>query len=211
MKKVKKFLIIVALFCIIFLIVLNYSMPKYDNLARKEDVITQQYSKKSIEKLANTIEQSQLDFSDLEAQFSIECIRKTHQGYYAVLLQSDGSNVFIFMDDHLSVTKLLSFTYFMTKDEFVHLCFNNKNTTISEILLKDRNTLPTPTSMTVQTAHIVQEGVIIVTYRTFENGEVLNEAVVDSIEFFDNATIAAAESHYALKHVPYILEIDKAN
>ena len=211
MKKVGFFIIIVVPFCIIFLVILNYSMPIFDNLARKEDVITQQYSKKSIEKLANTIEQSQLDLSDLEAQFSIECMRKTHQGYYAVLLQSDGSNVFIFMDDHLSVTKLLSFSHFMTKDEFEHFCLNNKNTTISDILQKDRNTLPTPTSMTVQTAHIVQEGVIIVTYRTLENGEVLNEAVVDGVKFFDNSTIAAAESHYALKHIPYILEIDKAN
>ena len=201
--------LIVAAACVAIFLVFHRQMPKFDNQTRKEDVITQKYTPESVDALAETLQQSQVDFSDLEERFRVECLRQTHQGYYAVLLQTDGSTVFVFMDGQLHLTQLLRYPSFYTKNEFEKKCLNNLGISIAEMDAIDPNTLAMPTSAIIQTAHIVQEGIVIVTYRTVFDGKVLKEPILDSVEFLDNATIATQEKQYELQRIPYILEIDK--
>ena len=208
-KTVRIFVLIAISLCINCLMSACSREPEYDNLAMRDAVITQQYSAESVDRFAKKSQERNLDYSDLKAHFKIECLRKTHQGYYAVLLLDDNSTAFIFMDQQLQVTKVLQVDKFLSKNDFELLCNGDNPLFLDDVLSMDPNAILSPVSIVIETAHIVQEGVVVVTYSNFEDGKLLDYTIAKSIKFFDNDALLNPENHYLLMRMPYILPIDR--
>ena len=209
MKKV--FYVIITASILLCACQLDHRMPDYDNLVKKEDAITRQYPREMVDELTHKIEEEEkkVGYGKLRRMFRLECVRKTEQGYYAVLRLTDGSNAFIFMDDRLTVSKVAVYDCFRTKEEFEKFLSEKWDATWGDVLSFDPNEYPMPFSVVSEEAHIVQEGVIIVRYRR-EDGH-----PVDQIFFYSNSEIAVGkprEITYFIKYgVPYVLEIDRVN
>lgn len=209
MKKV--FYVIITASILLCACHLDHRMPEYDNLVKKEDAITRQYPREMVDELTHKIEEEEkkVGYGKLRRMFRLECVRKTEQGYYAVLQLTDGSNTFIFMDDRLTVSKVAVYDCFRTKEEFEKFLSEKQDATRADVLSFDPNEYPMPFSVVSEEAHIVQEGVIIVRYRR-EDGH-----PVDQIFFYSNSEIAVGkprEITYFIKYgVPYVLEIDRVN
>lgn len=189
---------------------LNHRVPDYDNLVKKEDVITQQYPPEKVDKLTQKMEQKEMRYAELRRMFRLECVRKTDQGYYAVLQLTDGSNAFIFLDDRLIVSRVAVYDRFRSKEEFERMLSEKPDATWEDVLLFDPNEYSVPYSVVTEEAHIVQEGVIVVRYQREERYP------VDQIYFYSNSEVAAAElgehpTYYIKMRVPYVLEIDRVN
>lgn len=209
MKKTILLLIIVVLI-LCGSVLWNCHKKEYNNAEKKESLITETYSPEQIEWIYSELEVGTIEYADIQARFNIQCLRKTYQGYYAILLQSDGCSVYVFMDDQYKVNRVLVYEAFLSRESFEAQCSVKENMTISEVLAIDTNALPMPTSMPLRTAHIVEEGVMIVTYTYVLDGRLLDEVVIEKIEFIDNETVALHGDDLGLKQVPYILGIDKA-
>lgn len=209
MKKV--FYVIITASILLCACHLDHRMPDYDNLMKKEDAITRQYPREMVDKLTHKIEEEEkkVGYGKLRRMFCLECVRKTEQGYYAVLQLTDGSNAFIFLNDRLTVSKVAVYDCFRTKEEFEKFLSEKQDATRADVLSFDPNEYPMPFSVVSEEAHIVQEGVIIVRYRR-EDGH-----PVDQIFFYSNSEIAVGkprEITYFIKYgVPYVLEIDRVN
>lgn len=209
MKKV--FYVIITASILLCACHLGHRMPDYDNLVKKEDAITRQYPREMVDELTHKIEEEEkkVGYGKLRRMFRLECVRKTEQGYYAVLQLTDGSNAFIFMDDRLTVSKVAVYDCFRTKEEFEKFLSEKQDATRADVLSFDPNEYPMPFSVVSEEAHIVQEGVIIIRYRR-EDGH-----PVDQIFFYSNSEIAVGkprEITYFIKYgVPYVLEIDRVN
>lgn len=208
----KRCLLIVIIIIAVLLCVFcfNHRMPDYDNLVKKEEVITQQYPPEKVDKLTQKMEQKEMRYAELRRMFRLECVRKTDQGYYAVLQLTDGSNAFIFLDDRLIVSRVAVYDRFRSKEEFERMLSEKPDATWEDVLLFDPNEYSVPYSVVTEEAHIVQEGVIVVRYQREERYP------VDQIYFYSNSEVAAAElgEHpiYTIKmRVPYVLEIDRVN
>lgn len=209
MKKV--FYVIITASILLCACQLDHRMPDYDNLVKKEDAITRQYPREMVDELTHKIEEEEkkVSYGKLRRMFRLECVRKTYQGYYAVLQLTDGSNAFIFMDDQLIVSNVAIYDRFRTKEEFEQLIAEKQDTTWADVLSFDPNEYGMPFSVVDEAAHIVQEGAIMIIYQRKDGHP------VDQIQFYSNSEIAAGkprEITYFIKYgVPYVLEIDRVN
>lgn len=209
MKKV--FYVIITASILLCACHLDHRMPDYDNLVKKEDAITRQYPREMVDELTHKIEEEEkkVGYGKLRRMFRLECVRKTEQGYYAVLQLTDGSNAFIFMDDQLIVSNVAIYDRFRTKEEFEQLIAEKQDTTWADVLSFDPNEYGMPFSVADEAAHIVQEGAIMIIYQRKDGHP------VDQIQFYSNSEIAAGkprEITYFIKYgVPYVLEIDRVN
>ena len=196
---------IILAFAVLCVCYLHGRVPEYDNLTRKEDLITRQYPREMVDELTHKIEEEEkkVGYGKLRRMFRLECVRKTEQGYYAVLHLTDGRNAFIFMDDQLIVSNVAIYDRFRTKEEFEQLIAEKQDATRADVLSFDPNEYGMPFSVVDEDAHIVQEGVIIVRYRR-EDGH-----PVDQIQFYSNSEIAAGkprEITYFIKDgVPFFI------
>lgn len=210
MKKVFLILSVIIIISVFFCVhYLNQRMPDYDNLVKKEDVITQQYPPEKVDKLTQKMEQREVRYTKLRRMFRLECVRKTDQGHYAVLQLTDGSNAFIFLDDRLIVSRVAVYDRFRSKEEFERMLSEKQEATREDILLFDSNEYPMPFSVVTEGAHIVQEGVIVVRYQRKA------EYPVDQTFFYSNSEVDAGElgdtTYYVKNCVPNVLEIDRVN
>lgn len=209
MKKV--FYVIITASILLCACHLDHRMPDYDNLVKKEDAITRQYPREMVDELTHKIEEEEkkVGYGKLRRMFRLECVRKTYQGYYAVLQLTDGRNAFIFMDDQLIVSNVAIYDRFRTKEEFEQLIAEKQDTTWADVLSFDPNEYGMPFSVADEAAHIVQEGAIMIIYQRKDGHP------VDQIQFYSNSEIAAGkprEITYFIKYgVPYVLEIDRVN
>lgn len=209
MKKV--FYVIITASILLCACHLDHRMPDYDNLVKKEDAITRQYPREMVDELTHKIEEEEkkVGYGKLRRMFRLECVRKTYQGYYAVLQLTDGRNAFIFMDDQLIVSNVAIYDRFRTKEEFEQLIAEKQDTTWADVLSFDPNEYGMPFSVVDEAAHIVQEGAIMIIYQRKDGHP------VDQIQFYSNSEIAAGkprEITYFIKGVvPYVLEIDRVN
>lgn len=209
MKKV--FYVIITASILLCACHLDHRMPDYDNLVKKEDAITRQYPREMVDELTHKIEEEEkkVSYGKLRRMFRLECVRKTYQGYYAVLQLTDGRNAFIFMDDQLIVSNVAIYDRFRTKEEFEQLIAEKQDTTWADVLSFDPNEYGMPFSVVDEAAHIVQEGAIMIIYQRKDGHP------VDQIQFYSNSEIAAGkprEITYFIKGVvPYVLEIDRVN
>ena len=209
MKKV--FYVIITASILLCACQLDHRMPDYDNLVKKEDAITRQYPREMVDELTHKIEEEEkkVGYGKLRRMFRLECVRKTYQGYYAVLQLTDGRNAFIFMDDQLIVSNVAIYDRFRTKEEFEQLIAEKQDTTWADVLSFDPNEYGMPFSVVDEAAHIVQEGAIMIIYQRKDGHP------VDQIQFYSNSEIAVGkprEITYFIKYgVPYVLEIDRVN
>lgn len=215
MKNYRKFLLIFALLSIVIAVLISIRIiigdgdVKYDNNKSIASLVTKKYSDADIEKMREGIEHGDLNYENLKSYYNIQCLRKTHQGYYAVFLQNDGKRVFVFMDEKMKLYKMLVIEDIKGKEEYNFL--ESGKTTESEILKHDSNTVLLPISSVVCTAHIVQEGIWVITYDRFDTSTetLLDDPIVRSFVFFENTDFPLSDNPIINLNVPYILEIDK--
>ena len=174
------------------------------------ELITTAYSAEKIQELKNDIKNNTFDYNELKSKYSVQCLRKTPQGYYTVLMQDDGCKVFVFMDESKKLCKSnnpITVNSFKSKRDFEFI--KVKETTLSEITSFDKDTIFLPISSFVYTAHIVNEGVLIIEYARFDEKHeiVYEDSIVKNVTFYENNHYS--EDNLAIVLVPYILGIDK--
>lgn len=208
----------ILLLCALLLIVLTFISiiifmgsrdVKYDNEQSITSLITKEYSVSDIEKMKKDIEHNNLDYAKLKSHYNIQCLRKTYQGFYAVFLQNDGKRVFVFMNEKMKLHTILVIENIKEKEEYNFL--NIGRTTESEVLEYDENTILLPVSSVTCTAHIVQEGLLVITYDRLDTntGTLLDDPVVKSFVFYKNDDFPLNDNDMINLNVPYILEKDK--
>lgn len=75
---------IIIVMCMVTLIGCNNM--KFNQTTNKNDLLTEKYPIIQIEELKSKTEAGNITFSDFKRDFDVQCMRKTHQGYYVVLL-----------------------------------------------------------------------------------------------------------------------------
>ena len=202
-------LVTILLLVIIVKIITGCNAVKYNNTTKISDSITQTYPKSTIDKLQNDIKSKSINYSIFKSSYNVQCLRKTYQGYYAVLLQEGGGRVFVFMDEKFNLNEALVIDSFKIKEDFGFLTPNI--TSKSKVLAFDQNTILLPISSMDVTVHIVKEGIIVIKYNRMNEGLLLDDPIVDSIEFIDNKVLPAKEDEFINLNVPYILDLDKTS
>lgn len=200
-------LITIVAMCMAILVGCNNM--KFNNSANKNDLLTEKYSIAQIQELKNTAESEHITFSKFKRDFNVQCVRKTHQGYYVVLLLEDGRNAFAFFNEENVLTIVMAVNEFKSKEEFYSQVLEHKSK--SDVLNFDPNTILSSVSAVEITAHIVQEGICIVKYSRFLDGKLIEDPIVSSVEFIENESISTNEDFFIRDEIPFIFEIDKVN
>ena len=199
--------IIIIVMCMVTLIGCNNM--KFNQTTNKNDLLTEIYSITQIEELQRTAEAGDMTFLNFKRAFDVQCMRKTHQGYYVVLLVEDGGNAFVFFNEKNTLIRVMVLDSFKSKMEFQNQVVEHMPK--SEVLKVDSNTIIAPVSALEITAHIVQEGVFIVKYSRFRDGEIIEDPIVTSIQFIENESISTNEDPFIRDEIPFIFEFDKAS
>ena len=181
---------------------------KFDQVTDKSDLLTEKYSITQVEELKNITETRHITYEEFKKMFDVECMRKTHQGYYVVLLLEDDRNAFAFFNQQNTLTQVLISNGFKSKNEFQN--YVTEKMPKSEVLKFDTNTINMPISAVEITTHIVQEGLFVVKYARFDEG-VIEDPIVESISFIENEAILESDDSFLRDEIPYILEIDKVS
>ena len=207
MKISKRLLTVLFVILVYVLIFTGCGRIKFNNSTEKDVLITKEYSTDQIAQLKKSVESGHVTFSEFKASFNVQCIRKTHQGYYAVLLQEDGKSAFVFINKNNQLINVIVVDKFKTKKEFQAQL---SNLMTKEIMLTfDANTILLPVSSVDMTAHIVQEGIYIIKYSRFDDGKMMSDPVIENVEFVENENISNKDDTLIRDEIPFILEIDK--
>jgi len=199
--------IIVIVMCMVTLIGCNNM--KFNQTTNKNDLLTEKYPIMQIEELQSTVETGDMTFSNFKRDFDVQCMRKTHQGYYVVLLLEDGRNAFAFFNEKNILIRVMVLDSFKSKIEFQNQVVTQMPK--SEVLNLDSNTIIAPVSALEITAHIVQEGIFVVNYSRFRDGELIEDPIVTSIQFIENESISTNEDPFIRDEIPFVFEFDKAS
>ena len=199
--------VIIIVTCMVTLIGCNNM--KFNQITNKNDLLTEKYPIIQIEELKSTAEAGNMTFSNFKRDFDVQCMRKTHQGFYVVLLLEDGGNAFAFFNEKNLLIRVMVVDNFKSKIEFQNQVVEQMPK--SEVLNLDSNTHITPVSALEITAHIVQEGIFIVKYSRFRDGEIIEDPIVASIQFIENESISTNEDQFIRDEIPFIFEFDKAS
>lgn len=200
-------IITIPVICMVTLIWCNNM--KFNQATNKNDLLTEEYSIAQIEELKSTAESGHMTFSKFKRDFNAQCVRKTHQGYYVVLLLEDGRNAFAFFNEKNTLLRVMVVNGFKSKTEFQNQVVEQM--TKSEVLNFDSNAILVPVSAIEITAHIVQEGICIVKYSRFLDGKIIEDPIVASIEFIENETISTNEDPFIRDEIPFVFEFDKVS
>ena len=207
MKISKRLLSVLFVILVYVLIFTGCGRIKFNNSTEKDVLITKEYSTDQIAQLKKSVESGHVTFSEFKASFNVQCIRKTHQGYYAVLLQEDGKSAFVFINKNNQLINVIVVDKFKTKKEFQAQL---SNLMTKEIMLTfEANTILLPVSSVDMTAHIVQEGIYIIKYSRFDDGKMMSDPVIENVEFVENENISNNDDTLIRDEIPFILEIDK--
>lgn len=206
---IKKMLNVVVVFTVLVLVLTGCNNMKFDQTTNKNNLLTEKYPISLIEELKNVADSGHMTFSKFKRDFNIQCVRKTHQGYYVVLLLEDDSNAFVFFNEEDTLIRIIISKGFKSKNEFQNQVIEQMPK--SEVLSFDTNTIIAPVSAIDITAHIVQEGICIVKYSRSAGGEMLADPIVTSVKFFDNESIATCEDPFIRNEIPFIFGVDKVS
>ena len=206
---IKKMLNVVVVFTVLVLVLTGCNNMKFDQTTNKNNLLTEKYPISLIEELKNVADSGHMTFSKFKRDFNIQCVRKTHQGYYVVLLLEDDSNAFVFFNEEDTLIRIIISKGFKSKNEFQNQVIEQMPK--SEVLSFDTNTIIAPVSAIDITAHIVQEGICIIKYSRSAGGEMLADPIVTSVKFFDNESIATCEDPFIRNEIPFIFEVDKVS
>ena len=212
MKKTHALLLLIVILVVIIVIgivtIKKCNNVKFDQNTDMNELITHKYSVTEIQSLQNAVPSLSMTFSDFKKKFKVQCARKTHQGFYVVLLIEDGRHAYICFNEDEMLYRVLVAGDFKSKEEFQ----NNvtTETQLSDVLKYDSNTLPSRVSAQKITIHIVKEGYFIVEYLRFVDGQLTDDPTVSSLTFYENDSLKSDEYDYAkVEMIPYIYEFDK--
>lgn len=206
MNRVLSGIIIIAI-CMVTLTGCNNT--KFDQITDKNDLLTEKYPITQIEELQSAAEAGDMAFSNFKKNFNVQCMRKTHQGYYVVLLLEDGGNAFAFFNKKDALIRVMAFDCFKSKIEFQNQVAEEMPK--SDVLNLDSNTIIAPVSAQEITAHIVQEGIFVLKYSRFIDGEIMEDPIVTSIQFIENEDMPTNDDPFIRDEIPFIFEFDKAS
>lgn len=190
---------------LVLLIGCNNMQP--DNTKRSSECVIEKYSCDQINNLKTAVYSGVVTFREFKKQYKTECVRKTHQGWYCVLLQEDGSHVFVFVNRSFEITDILVVDSFMAKEEFEGLITEGMSE--REVIEIVPAAAVSPFSSVEMTAHIVREGVFVIEYLRISDGQLLEDPIVNSFEFVGNEDVSDHDDFFIRDEVPFILPIDK--
>lgn len=204
MKKKKHIIIIVILLTLIisvgFIIKDNF-MPLYksDNDTALDFSSATVYKKSEIDLLQQTILTQPFSLKQFIKKYRPQYIRKTSQGYYAVLPEENSALCFVFWvnDNIYTVYRTRGFE---TVDAFKQRIIIGKSS-VSTLVEGKYDYYAFPISKQAVSGHICRDGIIVVYY---SNGN----GTAESIEIFSNEEMLKAEEA-PLMYAPYILEKDR--
>lgn len=207
--------IISAILVFICMLGLSGCKIKFDDTHKYDELITCTYPAETIQKLKEAINYYIIDFNYFKKHFKAECIRKTFQDYYyVVLLQDDGSRVFVLFEDDLDrIDEVYVYDEFKSKDDFDFAVPNE--TERKEILEVDGNDRRwyISASYDMYTAHVVKEGVMVFKYKRYdENGiRIPNSGVLTEKFFVPNDEIESIWMNRTVydEFYLYIYDMDK--
>ena len=200
--------VLIKLLVVMYMIILTgCGSMRFNQTADKRDLLTEKYSIEQIEELKSKAQTGNITFSDFKRDFNVQCIRKTHQGYYVVLLVEEGGNAFVLFNKEDVLRHVLIYDGFKSKKEFQSQVVEQMPE--SEVLKFDSNAIMTPISAVELAIYIVQEGVFVIQYSRHTDGEMLEDPIVTSIRFLDNDSIQKSEDPFVRYIIPFIWEFDK--
>lgn len=203
--------LILTLICIVIFKWCN--TIKFDQETDMDRLITKKHSVSDIEKLRTAASWRNMYFADFKKDFKVQCARKTHQGFYVVLLMEDGRHAFVCFNNEELLYRVLLASNFKSKEDFQNNVMLQMS--MSEVLEYDSNIITTHSSANIILIHIVQGGYFIVRYdnpsqHLAEDPSNPSEPCVSAIEFYENDSLVTGENQLAkLEEVPFIYEIDK--
>ena len=215
-KKKTCFLIvaIVLIFTLICIVIFKWSNTiKFDQETDMDRLITKKYSVSDVEKLRTAASCRNMYFSDFKKDFKVQCARKTHQGFYVVLLMEDGRHAFICFNKEELLYRVLLAGNFKSKEDFQNNVVPQMS--MSKVLEYDSNAVAAHGSSEIIMMHIVKGGYFIVRYDTpspyiAEDPSDPCEPFVSTIEFYENDSLVTGENEFAkVEEVPFIYELDK--
>lgn len=198
--------IVVTAMCLTMLMGCN--KMDFDQTTDKNELLTEIYSTEQIEELKKISYSGETyTFANLKNDFEIQCVRKTHQGYYVVLLLDEGGNAFIFFDKENTLVSVILLNSVKSKTEFENQI--KERMTQKEVLNFDSNIFLSPISAIEISIHFVKEGIFIVEYSRYEDGKVIEDPVFVSLTFIGNENIPTHEDFFIRDVIPFIYEFDK--
>ena len=210
MKRKNIILLLFACVILIFVRIFVRGMDvKYNNTEHFENLANIKYSIREIEEIKEAIEYNDWNYTKFKSLFDIQCLRKTYQGYYVILLQDDGRRAFVFMDEEMKLNELLLIGNMKEKEEFSFI--EPGRTTEDEIVSMDENAILLPVSSVTSTAHVVREGLLVITYNRLDEEKqmFLDDPLVNAVVFYANESFPLEDNEMINKNVPYILPIDR--
>lgn len=207
-------MIVVAIICIIIFGICFLTDKKrqvvFNNEQSYQELITYKYDSNEFYSLRKTLDSgNEIALFDVIAAENIECVRKIEDIRYLILLSEMDEKLFVFFDADFKVTG----SYYV-KDDFLNEDdFASVQTGITQsslIFEMDQNRIFYPFNTDFETGHITKEGLVIISYNRMGDEEILNDPVVESIEFYNNDEILKMrEDNFFIQFMPYILPIDK--
>ena len=188
--------------------ILNFFHVDYDNNQKANDLITKEYSIEEIQKLEKNFFHSNkfTHYYELKWYYDIQCLRKTFEGYYAILFREDGKRVFIFMNEDLKITNLLiTDPNFKSKGDFEN-AIRDKEISIDELENFDSNYFESTISMFVAQAHIVKEGGVYILVDGIVGVD--HDNIFSQGYYVDFDDIPILDDYFINRSVNVILDID---
>ena len=175
----------------------------YDNETDYSKLITTKHLNTDFFELETLIQNEDIYFEDFQKEFQAECVRKTFQGYYAVLeLEYNDLIGYAFFDDDKKLNNIFATSDFKKRIEFD---FVEKNVTTSDEIHKyDKNCFPLPVSSNLICAHITTDGLLI-----FRGKHSNGSSIIENVEFFDNNELVKSSDILTTYKTPYIIPIDR--
>ena len=210
MKRKNIILLLFACVILIFVRIFVRGMDvKYNNTEHFENLANIKYSIREIEEIKEAMEYNDWNYTKFKSLFDIQCLRKTYQGYYVILLQDDGRRAFVFMDEEMKLNEVLLIGNMKEKEEFSFI--EPGRTTEDEIVSMDENAILLPVSSVTSTAHVVREGLLVITYNRLDEEKqmFLDDPLVNAVVFYANESFPLEDNEMINKNVPYILPIDR--
>lgn len=204
------YFIVIIIFAAVILIFTVYSTKspfskydkfKYDNETPLSYDESRKYSENEIDKLQNGIWAWEIDFRQFNKKYKPQCIRKTPQGYYAVLVQEDYSLCFVFWNSENRLYCTYRTDGLVPSEEFKSRIVIGKSS-LESIMSSGFDFFPFLISKITVTGHICSDGVLVVKYN--EN------CIAQSTEFYSNEELSSKPTEFPAEDVPYILPQDKA-
>lgn len=212
----KKGIIVICIICIVCISSIVFfflgnnegKIMRYNNTSKASSLNLRVYKDDEIEYMNNEIiNQHITNYDDLNKIYPVMCLRKTFQGYYAVFLQNDEKEYFVFFDKHLKIKRYFFSKGFKSEKELksmIHKGMKNK-----DVMSKCSNLLPTPISAKYTMISITKEGVCIIDFKREENGTLLQEPVVSKSTYIQDSDLIANKKDYLCYEIPFVLKIDK--